>query len=59
MAQGISLSADSDSEGYSPSKNTSPTALSWISLIWDSFLKSFRFCTMLFVIVLAILQRIL
>ena len=32
MAQGISLSADSDSEGYSPSENTSPTVLSWISL---------------------------
>ena len=32
MAQGISLSADSDSEGYSPSKNTSPAALSWSSL---------------------------
>ena len=30
--QGISLSADSDSEGYSPSENTSPTVLSWISL---------------------------
>ena len=32
MAQGISPSADGDSEGCSPSKNTSPTALSWISL---------------------------
>ncbi len=33
MAQGVSPSADGDSEGYSPSKNTSPTVLSWISLM--------------------------
>ena len=32
MAQGISLSADSDSGGSSPPKNLSPTVLSWISL---------------------------
>ncbi|WP_293601803.1 hypothetical protein, partial [Ruminococcus sp. CAG:330] len=29
--------------------NTSPTALSWISLIWDSFFQSFCFRTMIFV----------
>ena len=32
MAQGISLSADSDSGGSSPPKNLSPAALSWSSL---------------------------
>ncbi len=32
-AQRVSPSADGDSEGYSPSKNTSPTVLSWISLM--------------------------
>ena len=32
--------------GHAPSKNTSPAALSWSSLIWDSFLKSFCFCAM-------------
>ena len=37
MAQGISPSADGDSEGCSPSKNTSPTALSWISLMGKQF----------------------
>ena len=35
--------------GHVPSKNTSPTALSWISLIWDSFFQSFCFRTMIFV----------
>ena len=38
-ARGISLSADSDSEGYSPSKNTSPAALSWSSLFGVTALK--------------------
>ena len=56
---GISLSADSDSEGCSPSKNTSPAALSWSSLFGQTVLKSFRFCTMVFVTALAILQHIL
>ena len=32
MAQGVSLSADSDSGGSSPPKNLSPAALSWSSL---------------------------
>ena len=35
--------------GHVPSKNTSPTTLSWISLIWDSFFQSFCFRTMIFV----------
>ena len=56
---GISLSADSDSEGCSPSENTSPAALSWNSLFGQTVLKSFRFCTMVFVTALAILQHIL
>ena len=56
---GISLSADSDSEGCSPSKNTSPAALSWSSLFGQTVLKSFCFCTMVFVTALAILQHIL
>ena len=56
---GISLSADSDSEGYSPSENTSPAALSWSSLFGQTVLKSFCFCTMVFVTALAILQHIL
>ncbi len=46
---GISLSADSDSEGCSPSKNTSPAALSWSSLFGQTVLKSFCFCTTRFV----------
>ena len=53
---GISPSADGDSEGYSPSKNTSPAALSWSSLFGDSFSESFCFCTMVFVTALAILR---
>ena len=36
-AQSISLSADSDLEGYSPSKNISPAALSWSSLTGSRF----------------------
>ena len=43
MAQGVSLSADSDSEGYSPSKNTSPAALSWSSLTGQLFPNLFAF----------------
>ena len=50
MAQGISLSADSDSGGFSPPENLSPAALSWSSLFGDSFSESFRFRTILFVI---------
>ena len=42
--------------GHVPSKNTSPTALSWISLFGDSFLKSFCFYTMRFVTALATLR---
>ena len=49
MAQGVSLSADSDSEGYSPSKNTSPAALSWSSLFGQTVLKLFCFRTTRFV----------
>ena len=47
MAQGISLSADSDSGGSSPPENLPPAALSWISLFGATILKSFRFRTML------------
>ena len=43
--------------GHVPSKNTSPTALSWISLFGVSFLKSFCFCTMLFVILQRTVSR--
>ena len=43
MAQEVSLSADSDSEGYSPSKNTSPAALSWSSLTGQLFPNLFAF----------------
>ena len=46
---GISLSADSDSEGCSPSKNTSPAALSWSSLFGQTVLKLFCFRTTRFV----------
>jgi hypothetical protein len=46
---GISLSADSDSEGCSPSKNTSPAALSWSSLFGQTVLKLFCFRTIRFV----------
>ena len=35
--------------GHVPSKNTSPAALSWSSLIGESFSKTFCFYTMLFV----------
>ena len=35
--RGVSPSADGDSEGCSPSKNTSPTVLSWISLMGKQF----------------------
>ena len=55
---GISLSADSDSEGCSPSKNTSPAALSWSSLFGQTVLKSFCFSTMVFVTALAILHPV-
>ena len=43
MGTGISLSADSDSEGCSPSENTSPAALSWSSLFGQTVLKLFLF----------------
>ena len=48
-AQGVSLSADSDSGGSSPPENLPPAALSWSSLFGATVLKSFRFRTMLFV----------
>ncbi len=50
MAQGISLSADSDSGGSSPPENLPPAALSWSSLFGATVLRSFRFCTMLCVV---------
>ena len=50
MAQGISLSADSDSGGSSPPENLPPAALSWSSLFVATVLKSFRFRTMLCVV---------
>ena len=49
MAQGISLSADSDSGGSSPPENLPPAALSWSSLFGATILRLFRFRTMLFV----------
>ena len=55
---GISLSADSDSEGCSPSENTSPAALSWSSLFGATVLKSFCSCTMVFVFALAVFPLI-
>ena len=49
MGTRISLSADSDSEGCSPSENTSPAALSWSSLFGQTVLKLFCFRTTRFV----------
>ena len=51
MAQGVSLSADSDSGGSSPPENLPPAALSWSSLFGATVLKSICPCTMLLVLV--------
>ena len=46
MAQGISLSADSDSGGASPPENLSPAALSWSSLMRSNSSDAFCFLRM-------------
>ena len=46
MAQGISLSADSDSGGSSPPENLSPAVLSWSSLMRSNGSDAFCFLRM-------------